>query len=826
MVIRKITYKILTDISRNVILNKLLVKIRKSIYKNNFKLLHKQDYFIKKMSGIKQIMGLIISSILFSTLFGIVLLLIDPIIFPKIKNLIPKFITPIYDDYTTFMLTISSIGALFVGLYYAAISTISISIYSDSPQEIRELLSQERIGNLYLDILSFFTFLGLELVAFSILGFDEIYLAIPIMLLGAALGIFSFTRLGNRVFHLSDPNNLSYKIFELLVKNLKMVSIKNKKWYSKEVQYNSHQMCLSSLKSIQILPELTKKSNRFNGYSYIDFCQKLVRFLCIYEEEKRLIPTYSKWFEEKYKHGNWYKSDSTEVTSAYNLGSMLQPNIIVDEFWIENRLDPIIIDCIKTNIINNNFRDLFSLISEIDRYINYLGRLGKVDKAISLISIISSAVLNSFDPEDTSNKYLLEKLTLIESVSIMPINLIKSFFIKIEKQELESEIEKIRWNRKDDIYKHEFDTYLLDDLEKLYKKISIEVKLHGNVITPLWYIKDQLFCKESKMFERQILAFFNIEIYDSLKKIINHPNLCINATILSRGWQFYKKLSTGLDILEKKWNFLLNFKSLNNDSWNSLDFNDFNLKLNKKKIKLIETLGNYVPVLEENIKNDNLPDFSGQFLHIIGEHCMSALIDCDLEVFDRIIQRYFPGCFMKYNNLKPIAIKNDWVFQNEIMISIGPLLDLIDITGYSILMSDYFDKKELKNSVINLWDNYLDINTKNIDFIIRCAECNDNFLLSNPRSLLRIDWKRRVTEELSSIIRVQKKARGLGFYKTVIQHDSPLVRVFASDRNISYDGIDIFIYYVLLKKNKENNVEFSNKTMSFVSSIEKEISDY
>ena len=119
------------------------------------------------------------------------------------------FTISVEDNYGTLIAAFVGAGSVFIGLYYAAISTIGGSIYSRMPNNIRDLLIKEQLGNAYMRLLAWLTFISLCLLVLHSVGFEPIILAMPLLLLGAGLMIIGFVQLGARAFYLFDPTTLS-----------------------------------------------------------------------------------------------------------------------------------------------------------------------------------------------------------------------------------------------------------------------------------------------------------------------------------------------------------------------------------------------------------------------------------------------------------------------------------------------------------------------------------------------------------------------------------------------------------------------------------------
>jgi len=152
------------------------------------------------------------------------------------------FFIPENSDYGTLLATITGVGGVFIGLYYTAISAIGGSIYSRVPNNIRDLLAQDRVGNVYMRFLALLTFLGVCLLAFYVGGFTPIALAVPLFLVGAGLAIIAFVRLGARAFDLFDPTTLSYHLFEQLRRCYKQMQAGGYRWSDQAFQNHSHRL--------------------------------------------------------------------------------------------------------------------------------------------------------------------------------------------------------------------------------------------------------------------------------------------------------------------------------------------------------------------------------------------------------------------------------------------------------------------------------------------------------------------------------------------------------------------------------------------------------
>lgn len=228
---------------------------------------------------------------------------------------------PTESEYGTLLAAIIGGGAVFIGLYYAAINTIGGAIYARVPNNIRELLAQEHIGSAYMRFLALFTYFNVCLLAFHTAGLKAVIWAIPIILLGAGLAILGFVQLGTRAFNLFDPTTLSRRLFEQLRRCYMQVQAGRHLWRDRSFQNYTHTLARNTLDTVNALADITGNEKHLNGGPFAVLCHFLLSFLRQYETAKRSIPTNSGWYQQRYVHPDWYRTDVTTTSIAHDTGT-------------------------------------------------------------------------------------------------------------------------------------------------------------------------------------------------------------------------------------------------------------------------------------------------------------------------------------------------------------------------------------------------------------------------------------------------------------------------------------------------------------------------
>jgi DNA segregation ATPase FtsK/SpoIIIE-like protein len=230
---------------------------------------------------------------------------------------------PDSEEYVTYLATIAGMGGVFIGLYYAAVSAVGIAIYSRVPNDVRELLAREQVGNVYMSYLSFLTFSALSVAGFRVFGLTRIHLAVPVFTLLAGVGVVAFVKLGQRAFYLFDPTRLSHGIFRDLQGWVKQVEAGAYRWDDPSFQNHALEQASSALQTLNTLADISEKEPHLRARPFAELATSVLLFLTNYRRAKQTIPSQSRWYARKYVHRDWYRTDDTTVSIHHQTGTAL-----------------------------------------------------------------------------------------------------------------------------------------------------------------------------------------------------------------------------------------------------------------------------------------------------------------------------------------------------------------------------------------------------------------------------------------------------------------------------------------------------------------------
>lgn len=776
-------------------------------------------WFLLKRTGRQLILALLIAAGLqISNLF------IDSHLVPWLTK---RGFPQIQDShYVTLLATVIGIGGVFIGLYYAAISAIGGAIYARVPNNIRELLAKEQVGNTYMRCVAGLTYLGACLLGFRAVGFEPILLVIPLFFIGAGVAIIGFALLGARAFYLFDPTILSGRLFEQLRQCYLHGQAGGYRWADPVFQNHAHRAAQATIDTFTTVADITAKEPHLNGRPFAGLCKNLLGFLLDYETRKKSIPTDSLWYRQRAVHPDWYRTSDTETSWAHNTATGLKSETVSDPRWLESAILPIVKRCLSINIENKRYDIVNELLGNLDNYVKQLAMEHEVKFAFSLIRDVFSHCENLlFVQEDNVvAEEPLEHMGICEQLAIMPIDILVAYTRTIEsfgKEAILQRLQRITWKSEKSIYCVGFKVHILKLLEELRLKLETEEKIEGRVVSSPWYLQELIAKVEAENLSAAMICFHDEvrELYESwieIAKSSKYPWMA--AVMISREWEYWHKLNYHIKTLDQLWDDLNSDRRIKGIPWPSLDTDALTERRELRKKALLKHMSAENVHLTLISRPETYPDFAGQFLHTVGEALLTAMCENDCDTVETLFGSYFDGSLLQLKQLNPKEVTLDWQNQIDLKIAFAPLLDLMELSGYVYLLSDYHDTQKLKQPILKAWNKYLDQDSpQHLQFLAEIVSFSESVFWTTPRELSRTRWKPIIRRYLEDIERreFEDPHSRLAYSQLdpviVIMHDSPLVRIFASPDFQFHDGIDIFIAKYVRSRQDGQNLNFGHR---------------
>jgi len=722
----------------------------------------------------------------------------------------PNFRAVSDSEYVTFLTAISAIGGLFIGLYHAALSSIQSALYSKLPNNIRNLLSAEKSGNVYMRFLAYTTFLSLCLIAFRLVGFERIYVAPFVMSFLGAIAIFAFVGLGKKAFNLFDPTVLAESIFANLSYLARDATVNGKYFKRKEFQQYCNKLAHNEIVTLATLYDFALKQKKFNDDGLLKLNAQSMRFLSWYVYKKQQIQTTSLWFDQTHLHKDWYRLDNHNIYSS--AGVTPPPEKTSNLLWIEERIQPYVLKSLALNLQLGRYQIVFNMMSQIEEYLQILAFELEAEALIEFYSKLKQEILAHIFATNNS-EIKPEILFIIDRLSSMKINIFLAFAQKILSNNLidDNRLKSIDWLHSKDIYKHGFEVYLLESLEFLHQTISYEYAIEGKIITPYWFQNEVIKRVKTKKFAEGFKTLLADDLF-LIPSALNEK-AWYKAAYIARQWEYYQKIFANFTYLEKTWNNLKSSRKIDYTDWGEIDIEDLKLQLAVNKQIILESMGNVCMQLGVEKQSDEYPDYFGQFTTILGNELLDILLSGNIEFFRALYAYYFVNCFIAFDKHKSFDLRASILLDYNYKIAVAPILELIDLSGYAKLMSEFHGKQELWSIVTATWDQHLEKPGVKLEFFVTAINLPQDYLLIMPRDNIKYAWLQKIERFLDVRVAKDKFYEKDSIYlvepKTIALHSSPLVRIFAKHGYTHYDGIDIFIHSYFL--DKDTSADFGRK---------------
>ena len=707
-----------------------------------------------------------------------------------------KIANPNGSDYITFLVGVSSIGGVFIGLYYAALTTVGAEIYTRLPGNIQKLLVQDHIGNIYMRLLLYTTYLPICLIIAKTLGVENVRLSIVYVAGLSCIGIVNFAVLGRRAFYFFDPTRLAETLFEELEEWIKEATYLGFKWSDTSFQFYTHRQTAYRIKALITLGETAAGESHLKGEAYTSLVESILRFLGNMKVLKHRIPTDSLWYPRVTRYQDWYLCPDQKIEIHAKTGTQIEPEQAISHNWIEEELEPIVLACFSSHIKAGAFQLSERILADIRLYVSRMAAMSQISDALDFCRRVREITLRAC----AGCPPVKQRIEQIRHVLYCPMDVLLNYSAQHQRFAGYLErLDEINWKVPQAIYRVEAPAHHLGRLEYMRRMIEFERLSHGNAITPDWYIKTDLLEYELGYMVKSIEALMAYHDGLSLDK---NPKTEIDALIseecLSQRWERMQKLAFHLHSIGQHWNETLRSYS-QSEVWKKLSehmnkWQESLLVLRNQTIKDVTTWlfrrysAEGTPLFtREQETVATLPDYEGQFLHIIIQSIIEMIStpDSPQQNLHAPLTILFNGAFRKRNQI--LQQLQDIEKERKFRIAGSGIIDLMEISGLILVAATVQKKPELRRVVTQVWSNTLrqlkENNNVDVEFFLAVDKMTHAYYLGLAhRSVVRTGWG----------IAVREGNRAL-YEQTHDPHDlfGPRDRLHGFFHNID-NGLDVF----------------------------------
>lgn len=717
-------------------------------------------------------------------------------------------------NYTSFVGTVAGVSGVFVGLYYAAICSIVSSIYSRVTSSIRSLIVEEIVGTVYVFLLSYTSAISVLLLAMNSMGCSPRYAGVIYLSFCAVITIASFIKLGFRAFEFFDPNYFLVVINRKVASHIKQVT--SGSWLSSEPSFQKHHNnCVASeIDSIYELFKVISTESKIKSESLKRFMVGIVELLCYYANQKPKIYIDSKWYPPVWRHRSWYFASSSELEIAIKSGTQITPFEKKNLSWFEDELIEICIEAIRDcSIVNPNATAY--IVNRVKSYCVLESRNHNPEKSLQIVRQILIALVDTLESQEYGRDEELKVLGIFEVLVNTFLEIALNYWevtLEVTRDSCSDLIASIDFTNRRTLYSKSIPIHLLKQLEWFFLTQTNETPTQEGA-TPLWYKTDLLLLEESRHFSKS-LNVTSIGVMENLiscqKKLKEKNYFWLSASMLSRILEFEFKWSYRKKKLFEKIDVITRKAILKDLEWANVDEKEISSRVEMLYDEVLAEISPLCLHLEVKDRSEEYPDYSGQFLNVMSNSILNSLEVDDHERIDLVFEAFFNASLLAFENLRRKIDVRKRSGMNRFRMASATVLELMEISGISILASEIHLNPMLKSKILKIWDDYFDRQESDgrLELLNSLIQIKDNSLGLFSRDILVTSWRMRIEKLFDGFDREQ----GRHFTVQKVKHRSPLVVNLGGDGHfVSVNGIDLFVYYYLKEKDIASKLKFGGR---------------
>ncbi|HUU89226.1 MAG TPA: hypothetical protein VMX17_15940 [Candidatus Glassbacteria bacterium] len=727
------------------------------------------------------------------------------------------------DVFKTLLATIASVSGIFLGLYFTAISVVAGSVFAKVPDNLRKLLLEEKVGNEYIHILTIVASAAIILLGYiSFGGFPGVLNSLFIIIMGC-FGIFCFGKLGLRVFFFFDPTTLSHAIFHKLYNNIRLSTISGFRWADPNFQLGYHKLASENISILNTLINLCAEETHLQRKPLSDIFGQTIYFLTFYEKERSRIPSDSLWYALRPHYKSWFLQNSTVVEMALRTQTSIQAEMVPYLHWIEDSIFETISLASKKAIEKKNLETVYETLITLNRYIEDLGSNLELKKGIDIIDKLGNPIEKYFSSQSSNGIKTHDDIqfALFDMYGLTILSLSLGFYKLIRGmnvQSIQRKIDSINWMNEKSIYKKGFIPSLLSKVEFIQRKLKFEKAVEKKIISPQWYIKQLIVGRYVELIHEAVtkLLISLGKFYVSKSNFLLSKNFLVLAAHHSqRGLEMCSKMRANFADIKVLLEDLEKTRINKELPWPEWNCDKIEAEIDKAHDKLVEIMAKCLPEISIIERRENYPDLFGQAYCTICEECYQAMIMNKFDKFKNLFPILFNSSLTAHEKLKDEL--TDWYPETATAISIGPLLDILEISGYVKLFSELSNIPEMWRICCKTWDDYLGMfkNPKRIiEFLIDVYKYHEHSFRLAPRDIVRTGWRMAFNARLKQMKLIDDEfSPGVSWLrKETVNHKSALIRILCGGRyGIHESPAEVFIIIYFLKRPESAGIEFEDK---------------
>ncbi len=736
-----------------------------------------------------------------------------------------------------YLSTIASIGGVFLGLYFAAISVVAGSLFSSVSGTIRHQLVREKAGNFYVKVLALLINAAILLLGYQSVGRTISILNIVFMMVLSLFGVLSFVLLGRRVFDFFDLSKLADPVYGDIYRNIRLASVDGYAWDNVGFQSYYQKEASKHLNSISIFVRTTLGLRSKEENPLVRILIGLSRLLSHYQKQKRKIPTKSNWYELTPTYQNWFLSDTTSLTVALKANVGLQPKFKPNTSWFETEACEIIQMTLGEVMNEKEVRIAYRILEPFSETLRVYGEELALQESEVLLAIIRNRVaqlvgtFKGVSPCNIEANIHFQGLVDIHGYCVLGFIMgLLSTANSFEQETIEHEIAGIDWEKEKSLYRSKFPSSMLERIEFVGQTGLFERRVEGEHISPVWYRKQLVVMQYLKLLSdglRKAVELLTIEFLQVAKDYLAEDRPYFAAMHAYRGLEACEKLHRNSPQIKENVSTFEKFRILKDLPWSSVGWEELDRQLKNNRQQLTAMLARCLSGLSKTETRKDTPDLFGQSYNTVYAQTIFCLQRNDATEFVFLFPYFFDAAIRAFDRLKKEEELRDETTENKLVFGTEPIVDLMDLSGYARIYSELHQNPGIWATCEKKWDEYLsglsDVGGT-LSFYVTTFYYRESLGKLIPRDVLRSNWEIDLNSELRKRKLIDDhRYPHHGIDDEVLGHPSAFIRAFCFGKyEPHYSAVDMFFLTYLKQRSEAALIRFEDK-YDFLDQLEREL---
>lgn len=739
--------------------------------------------------------------------------------------------SPVSNIVTTYS-ALAQIAGLILGLYFTTMGVVISTVYSKVPDNIRNLIAREKLGDNYANISMLLGATCLIELGAILQGYPSSLLVLYVALFMALMALLTLPVLLHNVFHFFNPARLAETyIFPEVAGWAQKVTCGYHGWDNPSFQYHYYRQANQYLITYRNIIDLLIKEDNPDISSLMRLMGIELSFLSHYVKIKGQIPTNSRWYQHQVEHPKWFETHSSSVDMAMNANISLPHKEVPNHLWFEERVARNLRIMFSHLLKANDLEHAIELIQHLQASCTRIVKSLALKEAYFLTGVCDELIVEYLSKASLEDENKTYQIALADFYGANHVNIPIEYgkiLEEISPDSLRQKLRSINWENAVSAYKAHLPVSILPSIEDILQKKQNQSIVDRSIEVPEWYDLELIaiaclrFLHEAA---EEVVSQYERAFTDKIEAIKGKDATFLMMQILTRGLEGYSKCSTFLSMAENLDKGLHDLVIVKDMPHPTLEWSEYEKRIEDVRSKVIERFGSLALTINPEDIDKKVPDYAGHAYWLLARECFLALCEQDEERYKTAYTTYI------------LLMNQTWVYFSSVlakgkdseyyMSAFSEIfVDAMAIGGYAKLFNEFREGDYWKTTT-DVWNAYLkSLERDNKDVLsafLGMAKYKSQPLLSGitNRSLERTGWEQRYNHIIRNEIgfsdddyyyrrgRLDRNARD--------QVESALLRTFGASS--MYHAENVFIHSYILQKPEMAEAEIDRQTEQFIKSL-------